>query len=119
MRRLSRWAGRSPVPPDPARPDDGRDRHGHLRLSLRNSKQLFNSFDPSPFYEKDLDADAEQFLVGWASELHAHAELRLRLYVKEAPAQPQPERWLVQAIHHHFGERVRLTRADLRGLLPA
>ena len=107
--------GSSVVSPE-ARDDAGR-RHGHLRLSLRNSSQLFNSFDPSPFYEKDLDDDAEHFLVSWADELHAHAELRLTLYLKEAPAEPQPERWLVQAIHHHFGERLRQTRAELRSLL--
>lgn len=95
----------------------GHERHGHLRLSLRNSSQLFNSLDPSPFYEKDLDEDAEHFLTSWASELHPHAELRLTLYLKEVPAEPQPERWLVQAIHHHFGERLRLAKAELRGLL--
>jgi len=102
------------VPPEGPRPRDG---HGHLRLSLRNSAQLFNSFDPSPFYERDLDADAEHFLVSWARELHPHADLRLTLYLKEPPAEPEPERWLVQAIHHHFGERLRLARAELRGLL--
>ena len=93
------------------------DRHGHLRLSVRASEQLFNSFDPSPFYEKDLDAAAENFLVSWARELHPHADLRLTLYVKTPPAEPQPERWLVQAIHHNFAERARLTRAELRALL--
>jgi hypothetical protein len=93
------------------------DAHGHLRLAVRTHEQLFNSFDPSPFYEKDLDGDAEQFLVSWARELHPHAALRLTLYLKESPAEPAPERWLVQAIHHHFAERARLARAELRSLL--
>ena len=90
--------------------------HGHLRLSVRSSDQLFNSFDPSPFYEKDLDVAAENFLVSWARELHPHAELRLSLYLKAAPADQGPER-LVQAIHHNFAERARLTRAELHALL--
>jgi len=119
--RCARWPRRPAWPslvlPEPAIHDAGHDRHGHLRLSLRNSDQLFNSFDPSPFYEKDLDADAEHFLVSWARELHPHAELRLTLYLKEPPAEPQPERWLVQAIRHNFAERTRLARAELRGLL--
>lgn len=93
------------------------DAHGHLRLAVRTHEQLFNSFDPSPFYEKDLDGDAEQFLVSWARELHPHADLRLTLYLRNAPAEPEPERWLVQAIHHHFAERARLARAELRALL--
>ena len=95
----------------------GHERHGHLRLSLRHSSQLFNSLDPSPFYEKDLDADAEQFLVSWAQEMPPHTELRLTLYLKEPPPGPEPERWLTQSIHHYFTERARLTRAELRALL--
>lgn len=105
------------MPLDGAIPDDGDARHGHLRLSLRNASQLFNSLDPSPFYEKDLDDNADRFLVSWARELHPRADLRLTLYLKEPPAQSQPEHWLTQAIHHHFAEAVRLTRAELRGLL--
>ncbi len=119
--RCARWrcppASRPPVRPEQALPHAGLDRRGHLRLALRNSNQLFNSFDPSPFYEKDLDTDAEHFLVSWARELHPGAELKLTLYLREPPAEPQPEHWLVQAIHHNFGERVRLARAELRGLL--
>lgn len=91
--------------------------HGHLRLSVRAAEQLFNSFDPSPFYEKDLDAAAENFLVSWARELHPRADLRLTLYLRTPPAEPQPERWLAQAIHHNFAERARLTKAELRALL--
>lgn len=93
------------------------ERHGHLRLSVRTHEQLFNSFDPSPFYEKDLDVAAENFLVSWARELHPHADLRLTLYLRTPPAEPHPERWLVQAIHHNFAERARLARAELRALL--
>jgi hypothetical protein len=105
------------VPPDGSGPGGAPERHGHLRLSLRSASQLFNSFDPSPFYEKDLDENAERFLVSWARELHPHADLRLTVYLKEAPDAAQPEGWLTQAIHHHFAERVRLTRAELRSLL--
>ena len=42
-------------------------RHVHtISLKLRDVHQLFNSMDPSPFIEKDLDDDAEEFIVGWA-----------------------------------------------------
>jgi hypothetical protein len=33
--------------------------------------QLFNSIDPSPFTERDLDDDAEAYIVGWVREVHA------------------------------------------------
>ncbi|MGQ0587167.1 MAG: hypothetical protein ACT4PK_08190 [Gammaproteobacteria bacterium] len=105
------------MPPDARLPLGTHEGHGHLRLSLRSSSQLFNSFDPSPFYEKDLDDDAERYLVSWARELHPHADLRLTVYLREPPAEPQPEQWLTRAIHHHFGERMQLARAELRALL--
>jgi hypothetical protein len=44
-------------------PDRG---HPHtISLKLRDVSQLFNSMDPSPFIEKNLDDDAEEFIVSW------------------------------------------------------
>ena len=36
---------------------------GRIELRLRRIEQLFDSFDPAPFHEKDLDRDAEEFIV--------------------------------------------------------
>lgn len=33
-----------------------------IELRLRELAQLFNSLDPSPFIERDLDSDAEEFI---------------------------------------------------------
>ncbi len=50
--------------PQTAAADQG---HPHtISLKLRDMNQLFNSMDPSPFIEKDLDDDAEEFIVSWA-----------------------------------------------------
>jgi len=43
-----------------------RDGRHHIELKVRNINALFNSLDPAPFREKDLDAAAEAFIVGWA-----------------------------------------------------
>ncbi len=44
-------------------------RHSHsIELELHDLNQLFNSMDPSPFNAKDLDHDAEEFIVSWAQE---------------------------------------------------
>lgn len=38
--------------------------HSHvIRVELRDMSQLFNSMDPSLFIEKELDEDAEEFIV--------------------------------------------------------
>ena len=45
--------------------------HPHsISLKLRDMSQLFNSMDPSPFIEKDLDDDAEEFIVSWGRNFH-------------------------------------------------
>ena len=49
------------TPGDPKRPP-------RIELKLTDMKQLFNSMDPSPFNDKDLDHDAEEFIVSWAHE---------------------------------------------------
>ena len=38
----------------------------HLDLRIRQMDQLFNSLDPTPFLNKDLDHDAEAFMETWA-----------------------------------------------------
>ena len=54
---------------------------GHLRISLRNVRQLLNSMDPSPFYDRDLDENAERFLVSWAQETPPEERLKLMLHL--------------------------------------
>jgi hypothetical protein len=39
-----------------------------IEIFVDKIEQLFNSMDPSPFHEKDLDHDAEEFIVSWAQE---------------------------------------------------
>src|SRR5262249_17172661 len=34
-----------------------------IEIRLSQPQQLFNSLDPSPFHERDLDEDAEQYIV--------------------------------------------------------
>jgi hypothetical protein len=40
----------------------------NIELNLRDINQLFNTIDPSPFPDKDLDRSAEDFIVSWAQE---------------------------------------------------
>ena len=88
-----------------------------LEISLKSINQLFNSMDPSPFYDRDLDTHAEQFLVSWAEELHSQSPLSLRLYLQEWPSGEHPEIWVTKGIHHYFSERERLTRMEFQRLL--
>ena len=53
----------------------------NIEIRLHKISQLFNSLDPSPFYSRDLDDDAEEFIVGWALELPKRNALRIILHV--------------------------------------
>ena len=88
---------------------------GHLELSLRRIEQLFNSMDPAPFAERDLDTHAERYLVDWARELPRDSALSLSLHLSEAPA--HAEGWIETSVHRYFVERERGKRGELRALL--
>ncbi|MGB2676157.1 MAG: hypothetical protein WAN12_03640, partial [Candidatus Acidiferrum sp.] len=66
--------------------------HPHtIRLKLREMSQLFNSMDPSPFIEKDLDDDAEEFIVSWAQEFSPDDPIKLRIYLDQWPVEDPNE----------------------------
>lgn len=56
-----------------------------IELRLREVAQLFNSLDPSPFLERDLDVKAEEFIESWAAEIPSHRELALRVHLATPP----------------------------------
>lgn len=88
----------------------------HLELRLRELAQLFNSMDPSPFHERDLDAAAEGFILDWARELPAGREFEL---VIRLGTQPDPAKTggVDEAVRNYFGNRALSARRALRRLL--
>lgn len=87
-----------------------------ISLKLHEMSQLFNSMDPSPFIEKDLDEDAEEFIVSWAQEFSVEVPLRLNIYLEEWPAEDVKE-LIKTAIHNYFAHRAKITGLELRRLL--
>jgi len=95
----------------------GEARPSHsISLKVRDINQLFNSMDPSPFIEKDLDDKAEEFIVGWAREFPPDAPLRLRVHLEQWPAE-DPKELIREAVHNHFAHRAELTELEFRALL--
>ena len=87
-----------------------------ISLKLREMSQLFNSMDPSPFIEKDLDDDAEEFIVSWAQEFSPEAPLKLRIYLDQLPAE-DPKELIRTAVHNHFAHRAQITNLEFKRLL--
>ena len=58
-----------------------------IELELRDMSQLFNSMDPSPLENKDLNDDVEEFIVSSSEEYRPDQALTLRIYLQEWPAE--------------------------------
>ena len=73
--------------------------------------------DPSPFHERDLDDDAEEFIVGWAREFPRRDPVSLVVHVNQLPAHADAEHLLETAVHNYFTYRAKLNRLEFRYLL--
>jgi hypothetical protein len=86
-----------------------------MELRLRNVQQLFNSLDPSPFVDRDLDQDAEEYIVSWARELPRSGAFRLVIHVEEYDPAVEPR--VTEAVRHFFAYRAEVVTRDFKQLL--
>jgi len=87
-----------------------------IMLRLRELSQLFNSMDPSPFVERDLDADAEEFITSWARELPSNRELELVLQLA-LPAPADRLAGVEDAVRRYFATRATIKRFEFSQLM--
>src|SRR5262245_50133427 len=93
---------------------------GTIEVRLRESGQLFNTMDPAPFHDKDLDADAEEYVLGSARELPRDVVLTLVVYLDQPVRSAEEEEAIGKAVRAHFvrlsqSARQRLSRLFRRG----
>jgi hypothetical protein len=79
--------------------------------------QLFNSLDPSPFRERELDEDAEEHIVSWARELPVDMVLRIVIHLPQREAERAQEQGLAAAISRHFLDRAAQQQRELHELM--
>jgi hypothetical protein len=87
-----------------------------IEVHVAELKQLFNAIDPSPFRQKDLDPNAEEFIVGWARESPVDAPLALVVYLDRPAGLPEEAAILRDAIREFFTHRAETSRRRLRQL---
>ncbi len=88
-----------------------------IEISLNRVLQLFDTFDPSPFHEKDLDAEAESYIVGAVREFHLKAPLKLVFHFPASEIASARAARLADSIHGYFTYRRDSASRDLRFLL--
>ena len=89
---------------------------GVIEVHVDRINRLFNSLDPSPFRERDLDPKAESFIMESGGEFHADQPLALIVHLDQLNCTADETRALRDAIHAYFAERARSTRRRLRDL---
>ena len=87
-----------------------------IELRIEELSQLFHSLDPFPFRERDLDKDAEEFIVGWARELPADQQLRIVIHLPESQASTSEAHEIAVALNRYFSHRARVIALDLNEL---
>jgi hypothetical protein len=87
-----------------------------IELVLRNVMQLFNSLDPSPFHEKDLDNDAETYIFNAVDDIPYKEPVRMVVYLPENAINDQIRQSIILGIHNHFDYRSGVADRDLKKL---
>jgi len=81
-----------------------------IELELHTAMQLFNSFDPAPFHEKELDREAEEYIYNTVGEFPLKKPLGIFIYLPPSEADGETEHILKKAIRNHFSYKKLLQR---------
>ena len=87
-----------------------------IELRVDDIAQLFHTLDPFPFRERDLDREAEEYIVGWARELATDQLIKIAVHFPETETQTKAARELTEAFRRYFSERAGIIQRDLKEL---
>jgi hypothetical protein len=73
-----------------------------IELKLNDVNQLFNSLDPSPFIEKDLDNDAVDFIVSYFGEFDIGTKTKVVIHLPESQRRKTPEEKIRLSVRNFF-----------------
>lgn len=88
-----------------------------IEIRIDGIAQLFHTLDPFPFREKDLDREAEEYIVGWARELPQNQPFRIVVHFPDVESQTDLARDLPEALGKYFAGRAAVIQGDLNELL--
>jgi hypothetical protein len=88
-----------------------------IEIRIKSVEQLFNTLDPSPFRERELDHAAEQYIVSYAREIASGDAVDLVIYLPSATIAPTLAAELSAAIGGNFELRAREKEIELNELI--
>lgn len=83
-----------------------------IELRVHDIGQLFQSLDPLPYRERDLDERVEEYVVGWAGEM-ARAPSEIIVHLPKEQCAREEAAHIGDAIHHYFMYRTRVLGWEL------
>lgn len=87
-----------------------------IEVRVRELSQLFNTNDPSPFHDRDLDPAAEAFIESWAQDFPRSASLALLVHLDRGEDTADETVIVRDAVHRFFRRSAEATRRQLREL---
>jgi len=73
-----------------------------IEITLSSVLQLFNSFDPAPFHEKELDSAAEHYIVETVKDFPKKTPFKILIYLPPDIASTERAQKIPRAIQNHF-----------------
>ena len=87
-----------------------------IEVRVDEISQLFDYLDPFPFRERDLDKDAEEYIVGWARELPRREAIKILVHLPKSEAETRQAAELPEALTRYFRYRADSAKWDLNEL---
>ncbi|CCH99826.1 MAG: hypothetical protein GPI90_05310 [Microcystis aeruginosa K13-05] len=84
-----------------------------IEIKLNQLQQVFNSLDPSPFLDRDLDDNAENYIINSVDEFPLNTPLKLVFYLP-SNEQNTARHLLPSALHNYFDYRQQVEQRKLR-----
>jgi hypothetical protein len=85
-----------------------------IEIKLSSVSQLFNSFDPAPFHEKELDSAAEHYIVDTVKDFPKKTRFKIVIYLPPDIATTERAMQIPQAIHNHFAYKMLVSERKFR-----
>jgi hypothetical protein len=87
-----------------------------IEIRVEKLAQLFHGLDPYPFREKELDKDAEEFIVSWARELPRDRPFKIVVHMPEEQLALPEAQDVRPAIGQFFAYRAQVMTLELKEL---
>lgn len=85
-----------------------------IEINLIDIMQIFETLDPFPFIEKELDRDAEKYITETVEEFPQATPLRLVFYLPGDEVATKQAQTLGQTVRNHFAYRALSTQREMR-----